>query len=193
MGAQRQERWTASGVRLRQVTSGAGRGNWLFVPGGPGLGSESLLGLVEAAQVPGAAWLVDLPGDGSNRGGPALPAEPYAHWPGCLAEAAQALDEVIMVGHSTGGMFMLSVPELEGLLTGMVLLSSAPHAGWRPGFARYAEDHPAPRCHHRRRALRPAAGRSPPPRPDTRRRAMELPPLRAGRRPGAAGGPRLLP
>ncbi|MFC9229161.1 hypothetical protein ACFTZI_09405 [Streptomyces decoyicus] len=38
----RQERWTASGVRLRQVTSGGGRGNWLFVPGGPGLGSESL-------------------------------------------------------------------------------------------------------------------------------------------------------
>lgn len=87
MGAYRQERWTASGVRLRQVTAGEGRGNWLFVPGGPGLGSESLLGLVRAAQVPGAAWLVDLPGDGSNRGLPGLPAEPYTHWPGALAEA----------------------------------------------------------------------------------------------------------
>lgn len=144
MGADPQERWTASGVRLRQVTSGAGRGNWLFVPGGPGLGSESLLGLVRAAQVPGAAWLVDLPGDGSNRGHPGLPAEPYAHWPGALAEAARELDDVVMAGHSTGGMFLLSAPELEGLLTGMVLLSSAPHAGWRPGFARYAEDHPLP-------------------------------------------------
>ncbi|MFF7228150.1 hypothetical protein SAMN06272775_6268 [Streptomyces sp. 2323.1] len=69
------------GSQLRQVTSGAGRGNWLFVPGGPGLGSESLLGLVAAAQVPGAAWLVDLPGDGSNRSFPALPAEPYATGP----------------------------------------------------------------------------------------------------------------
>ncbi|MFF7228149.1 hypothetical protein [Streptomyces sioyaensis] len=49
-----------------------------------------------------------------------------------------------MAGHSTGGMFMLSVPELEGLLTGMVLLSSAPHAGWRADFARYAETHPLP-------------------------------------------------
>ncbi|BDH11732.1 alpha/beta hydrolase [Streptomyces hygroscopicus] len=140
----RQERWTASGVRLRQVTSGGGRGNWLFVPGGPGLGSESLHGLVAAAQVPGAAWLVDLPGDGSNRDRPAIPADPYAHWPGVLTEAAQALDDVVMVGHSTGGMFLLSVPELAAQLTGLALISSAPHAGWRPAFARYARDHPLP-------------------------------------------------
>ncbi|MGW1790282.1 alpha/beta fold hydrolase [Streptomyces tubercidicus] len=145
MGAeQHQEWWTASGVRLRRVSSGDGRGNWLFVPGGPGMGSESLHGLVAAAQVPGAAWLVDLPGDGSNRGLPAIPADPYSHWPGALAEAAQALDEVVMVGHSTGGMFLLSVPELAAHLRGLALISSAPHAGWRPAFARYAQDHPLP-------------------------------------------------
>ncbi|MEU8997718.1 alpha/beta hydrolase [Streptomyces caniferus] len=142
--AERQEWWTASGVRLRRVSSGDGRGNWLFVPGGPGLGSESLHGLVAAARVPGSAWLVDLPGDGSNRGLPAVPAEPYAQWPGVLTEAAQALDEVVMVGHSTGGMFLLSVPELAAQLAGLVLISSAPHAGWRSGFARYAQDHPLP-------------------------------------------------
>ncbi|MFE3886190.1 alpha/beta fold hydrolase [Streptomyces lydicus] len=142
--AGRQEWWTASGVRLRRVSSGAGRGNWLFVPGGPGLGSESLHGLVAAAHVPGSAWLVDLPGDGSNRGLPAIPADPYAHWPGALVEAAQALDDVVMAGHSTGGMFLLSVPELAAHLTGLALISSAPHAGWRPAFARHAEDHPLP-------------------------------------------------
>ena len=114
------------------------------MPGGPGLGSESLHGLVTAAQVPGAAWLVDLPGDGSNRDRPAIPADPYAHWPGVLTEAAQALDDVVMVGHSTGGMFLLSVPELAAQLTGLALISSAPHAGWRPAFARYAQDHPLP-------------------------------------------------
>ncbi|MGY5124176.1 hypothetical protein [Streptomyces nigrescens] len=47
-----------------------------------------------------------------------------------------------MVGHSTGGMFILSVPELEGQLVGMGLVSSAPHAGWRPAFAQWAEAHP---------------------------------------------------
>ncbi|WP_405411255.1 hypothetical protein [Streptomyces decoyicus] len=78
-----------------------------------------------AAQVPGAAWLVDLPGDGSSRDRPAVPADPYDHWPGVLTEAAQALDEVVRVGHSTGGMFLLSVPELAAQLTGMALISSA--------------------------------------------------------------------
>ncbi|WP_414505939.1 alpha/beta fold hydrolase [Streptomyces sp. NEAU-L66] len=142
MGAQGQDRWTRSGVRLRRVSQREGRWNWLFVPGGPGLGSESVLGLARAADVPGTVWLVDLPGDGSNRGMPEVPDHPYERWPDVLAEAAQALDDVVMVGHSTGGMFILSVPELEGQLVGMVLVSSAPHAGWRPSFARWAEAHP---------------------------------------------------
>ncbi|MFH8336353.1 alpha/beta fold hydrolase [Streptomyces sp. AM6-12] len=140
---QGQERQTRSGVRLRLARSGAGRWNWLFVPGGPGLGSQSLQGLVEVVQVPGSAWLVDLPGDGSNRAVPDH-CDPYAHWPDILVEAAQALDDVVMVGHSTGGMFMLSVPELEDHLAGMAMVSSAPHAGWRDAFAQYAQDHPIP-------------------------------------------------
>lgn len=130
-------------MRLRLARSGADRWNWLFVPGGPGLGSQSLQRLVEVVQVPGSAWLVDLPGDGSNR---ALPdhSDPYAQWPDVLVEAAQALDDVVMVGHSTGGMFMLSLPELEAHLAGMALVSSAPHAGWRDSFAQYTQDHPIP-------------------------------------------------
>ncbi|MER8096804.1 alpha/beta fold hydrolase [Streptomyces goshikiensis] len=61
-----------------------------------------------------------------------------------MAEAAEALDEVVMVGHSTGGMFLLSVPELEDRLAGGALISSAPHAGWRTAFAEWAESHPIP-------------------------------------------------
>ncbi|WP_202511921.1 alpha/beta hydrolase [Streptomyces sp. SID3343] len=143
MGVQRQERWTRSGVRLRLAASGAERWNWLFVPGGPGLGSQSLESLVEVVRVPGSAWLVDLPGDGSNRDLPNV-SDPYAHWPDVLVEAAQALDDVVMVGHSTGGMFMLSVPELEEQLAGLALIGSAPHAGWRTAFAQYTQDHPIP-------------------------------------------------
>jgi len=144
MGAQDQERRTPSGVRLRRVSTGEGRWNWLFVPGGPGLGSESVRGLARAARVPGTAWLVDLPGDGSNRGAPQVPDRPYDRWPDVLTEAAQALDDVVMVGHSTGGMFMLAVPGLEQHLAGMVLVSSAPHAGWREAFGRWAGTHPLP-------------------------------------------------
>ncbi|MGI5450055.1 alpha/beta fold hydrolase [Streptomyces sp. CA-243310] len=136
--------WTPSGVRLRRASHRPGRWNWLFVPGGPGLGSESLLGLVRAAEVPGTAWLLDLPGDGSNRGLPAVPRDPYARWPDVLVEAAEALSDVVVVGHSTGGMFLLSVPALAPHLAGLALVDSAPHAGWRDSFAAYADTHPCP-------------------------------------------------
>ena len=109
-----QERWTVSGVRLREAAVRPGRWNWLFVPGGPGLGSQSLAGLVRAVALPGRSWLVDLPGDGSNRHPPGALADPFAQWPGVLAEAADGLDDVVLVGHSTGAMFALSVPELAG-------------------------------------------------------------------------------
>lgn len=138
-----EEYWTPSGVRLRYAYRRPGRGNWLFVPGGPGLGSESVAGLVDAAEVPGTAWLVDLPGDGSNRG-PAVPERPYDVWPDVLAEAVEGLEDVTMVGHSTGGMFILAVPVLAERLAGLVLVSSAPHAGWRSVFEQWAETQPVP-------------------------------------------------
>ncbi|GGV87461.1 hypothetical protein [Streptomyces massasporeus] len=59
-----------------------------------------------------------------------------------LAEAARLLDDVVMVGHSTGGMFMLPCPELEGQLAGMALVSSAPQAGRRQTLARWAGARP---------------------------------------------------
>lgn len=102
------------------------------------------MGLARAAGVPGTAWLVDLPGEGSNRGVPQVPGRPYERWPEVLAETVESFDDVIMVGHSTGGMFMLSVPELEGRLDGMCLVGSAPHAGWRQTFGEWADAHPIP-------------------------------------------------
>jgi pimeloyl-ACP methyl ester carboxylesterase len=138
------EFWTPSGVRLRAAGRRPGSGNWLFLPGGPGIGSESLVGLVDAVEVPGASWLVDLPGDGSNTAAPGGGEDPFAGWPGVLVEAARAMPGVVFVGHSTGGMYLLSVPELERHLTGLVLVSSAPHAGWMPAFAELTRQRPLP-------------------------------------------------
>ncbi|MEU8591169.1 alpha/beta fold hydrolase [Streptomyces sp. NPDC048664] len=138
------ERWTRSGVRLRRAAVRPGPWNWLFVPGGPGLGSASVAGLARVSSVPGTTWLVDLPGDGSNRGFPAVPTRPFERWPDVLAEAVEGMANVVMVGHSTGGMFALSVPELERGLSALVLVSSAPHAGWRRTFERWAQARPLP-------------------------------------------------
>lgn len=139
-----QDRFTPSGVRLRLHSSRPGALNWLLLPGGPGIGSESLRGLADTLDAPGAVWLVDLPGDGSNRAPPGAPADPFQVWPHAVLEAAQALDNPVFAGHSTGGMYLLDTPELEGVLRGLVLLDTAPDAGWRPRFEEMTRAHPLP-------------------------------------------------
>jgi hypothetical protein len=51
-----QVHWTPSGVRLRRRVTRAGDLHWLFLSGGPGLGSESLHELVDTPAVV-AAWM----------------------------------------------------------------------------------------------------------------------------------------
>jgi pimeloyl-ACP methyl ester carboxylesterase len=135
------ERFTPSGVRLRRRHQAPGTLTWLLLPGGPGLGSESLYELADAMQVPGEIWMVDLPGDGSN---PSASPAPFATWPHVLLEALDGFASAIYVGHSTGGMYLLTVPELESRLAGLALVSSAPDAGWRAAFAAMTQRHPLP-------------------------------------------------
>ena len=133
------ERFTPSGIRLRQHSARPGRYHWLLLPGGPGLGSQSLQGLADCLAVPGTVWLVDLPGDGDNR----LQTAPacYQNWPGILAEVPAQLQDCVFIGHSTGGMYLLSVPGIESQLAGLVLISSAPDASWREHFGQMAAQH----------------------------------------------------
>ncbi|WP_201798928.1 alpha/beta fold hydrolase [Caenibius tardaugens] len=136
--------YTRSGVRLRKHSETEGNLNWLFLPGGPGIGSESLVELADCLDVPGSIWLVDLPGDGSNRQAPGAPADPFSCWPHAVVEAAQALPNVVFAGHSTGGMYLLATPELEEHIVGMVLLDTAPDASWHPRFVEMTMAHPLP-------------------------------------------------
>jgi pimeloyl-ACP methyl ester carboxylesterase len=133
--------WTASRARLQLIRRSEGNSfNWLFLPGGPGLGSESLLPLLDILKLPGSLWLLDLPGDGSNT--TSNNPDSFSKWPKALIEAVSQFDHVILVAHSTGGMYALSLPELEGLLKGLVLLDSAPDASWQTSFAEMVKDFP---------------------------------------------------
>ena len=118
--------------------------DWLFLPGGPGIGAESLRELVDSVDVPGRSWLVDLPGDGSNIDAPGAPADPYALWPQVLLEAAEAFENPVYVGHSTGGEYLLSTPALAEHLVGLVLISTAPDASWLPVFEQMVSHDPLP-------------------------------------------------
>lgn len=129
---------------MRMRARRSGDLNWLFLPGGPGIGSESLDDLVDAIRVPGTSWMVDLPGDGSNRDAPGAPEDPFSVWPDVLIEAARNVKNPVFVGHSTGGMYLLSVPGLAEALAGLALVSSAPSAAWMPAFARMTREHPLP-------------------------------------------------
>jgi pimeloyl-ACP methyl ester carboxylesterase len=139
-----EDRYTPSGVRLRARTRRSGTPDWLFLPGGPGIGSESLHELVDALDVPGTCWMVDLPGDGSNTGAPGAPQDLFSAWPHAVVEAAEAVETPVFAGHSTGGMYLLATPELEPLLRGLVLISTAPSAEWLPAFVAMTERDPLP-------------------------------------------------
>jgi pimeloyl-ACP methyl ester carboxylesterase len=138
------EFWTPLGVRLRRARRNPGHRNWLFFPGGPGIGAESLHELVLATDCPGTSWLVDLPGDGSNVAAPGAPAYPYRLWPDVLVEAVDAVPHPVAVGHSTGGEYLLSVPALEARLAGLVLVSTAPDSSWMPTFEAMCAADPLP-------------------------------------------------
>lgn len=125
---------------MRLFSSGDGPLNWLLLPGGPGIGSESLEGLAAAMDVPGSIWLIDLPGDGSNT----VEGDPYSQWPGVLVEAAAEVGDAIYVGHSTGGAYLLSCPQLRGLVRGIALVDTAPDCSWHAKYVQMTKDNPLP-------------------------------------------------
>ncbi|MDB6060862.1 MAG: hypothetical protein JWM78_965 [Verrucomicrobiaceae bacterium] len=138
------ELFTASGVRLRKRRQTPGAINWLLLPGGPGIGSESLNELADSIDVAGTIWLVDLPGDGSNSAPKAPSPDYFKTWPHVLYEAIDLLPNCVYVGHSTGGMYLLSVPDLESKIIGLVLISTAPDASWHPRYVEMTRQNPLP-------------------------------------------------
>jgi pimeloyl-ACP methyl ester carboxylesterase len=135
--------WTSLKARLQLIRTTAGANfNWLFLAGGPGLGSDTLTPLIHVLNLPGTVWRLDLPGDGSNLTDD--DAQAFSNWSEALAEAVGVLNNVILVAHSTGGMYALATPALEKLLTGLVLMDSAPDASWQQHFMELAKQHPIP-------------------------------------------------
>ena len=135
--------WTKSGARLQcEKVCDEKNFNWVFLPGGPGLGSESLFPLLDILELPGNMWRLDLPGDGSNRTPDNKKA--ISQWSNALMEATKALSNVILVAHSTGGMFALSTPELRTTLKGLVLMTTAPDMNWQKDITSRLVDFPLP-------------------------------------------------
>jgi pimeloyl-ACP methyl ester carboxylesterase len=135
--------WTLDGGRLQYQSAHLNSEmNWIFIPGGPGLGSEALASLTALLKdkIPGVIWHFDLPNDGSN----VLKDKPISNWRASIVQATKAFNRVILVAHSTPGMYVQTMPELEGILHGLVLIGSAPDSSWQKSFAAYCKHNTTP-------------------------------------------------
>ena len=136
--------YDAQYVRYRLVKSNSGPAyNWLFVPGGPGVDSSCFLPLVQALNIPGNIWLIDLPANGSNISEHVQADYDFERWADCFLSAIKKFQNPIYVGHSFGGMFPLLFPQLESILKGFVILNSAPSL-WLEEAAKLAQKNNLP-------------------------------------------------
>lgn len=135
--------WTNLKARLTFIKSKSGHPyNWLFLPGGPGIDSTSLVNLTSCLTLPGTMWFLDLPGNGTN----STDNNEYyfERWPDILVEVVNALDNVIIVAHSAAGRIVLASPKLKNLLKAVVLIGTAPDASWQKDFIEYFKTNPLP-------------------------------------------------
>lgn len=93
---------------------------WIFLPGGPGLGSEYLEPLCRQLNLPGTTLLVDFPKDGTNNEGKLN----FSFWKRGLLDLLSQYEAPILVTHSFSSMFALATPELEPYLKGLVLMNT---------------------------------------------------------------------
>jgi pimeloyl-ACP methyl ester carboxylesterase len=115
--------WDERGTRYRLVKSVSGTSfNWLFLPGGPGGDSSYYLPLIEALNFSGNYWLIDLPGNGSNTRYTDVAQYDYQLWHECFLPAITRFNHPILVGHSFGALFPLVFPQLENILSGLILV-----------------------------------------------------------------------
>lgn len=132
--------FTTHGARLQKISEQnvAASSDYLFIPC-PGLSSESLmdLALILDRKIDASLWLLDHPNDGDNLN----PNYNFANWSQSIIEAVTILDKPIVVGHSTSGMMLQCIPELEDIASGMVLIASAPDMGWKDKFNSYMQQH----------------------------------------------------
>lgn len=115
------------GTRYRLGSSNASaKYNWLCLPGGPGVDSDYFKTLLQHVTLPGKTWLVDFPGNGDNIRDREPADYDFEQWAECLINTVNRFENPILIGHSFGGMYPLLFPELEDLLSGFIILSSAP-------------------------------------------------------------------
>lgn len=130
-----------SGIKLTLESPKTDGTPWLFLPGGPGMGSESLKDLIFALDIDTPMYRVDLPDDGGNRVGKPITLD---RWQQAILEVSRHFEEVVWVGHSFGGMLLQTIPALEQYTAAIALLNTAPDNTWFKTFAQRSKQSKLP-------------------------------------------------
>jgi pimeloyl-ACP methyl ester carboxylesterase len=125
--------------RVQSIFSNPGF-TWIFLPGGPGLGSAYLEPLCRSLRLPGTTLLVDFPKDGTNPKG----VLDFALWKQGLVDLLRHYEQPILVTHSFSGMFVLDTPELEPFLRGLVLMNTTTSNTFSSHMALMRQQHQLP-------------------------------------------------
>lgn len=135
--------YTKYGYRINHISVGDQLNwmfNWIFLPGGPGLGSEYLIPFCQRLKLPGNIYLADFPMDGTNIQGK-LDLE---HWKQGLIDLVKTFNYPILVTHSFSGMLVLNLPEIENYLKGLILMNTTTQNSFFQHVSAMQEKHGLP-------------------------------------------------
>jgi len=98
----------------------------IFLPGGPGIGSDYLQAFCNKLELKGSKYLIDFPQDGSNQFGTL----DLKYWQDGLIDLVKNFKDPVLVTHSFAGMLTLSCPELEQNLKALILMNTTPSSSF---------------------------------------------------------------
>jgi len=128
---------TPSLIRLRLFSQRDDLTPLVLIPGGPGMGTEYFTSLVKTVDWPVSIWLADLPGNGDN----VVKQPDYDQWPHIIPEISNLLGKhTIYLGHSFGGMLLLTNPIIEKHCQALILMSALPETIFNEGGESYFEE-----------------------------------------------------
>jgi len=126
--------------RLELVSQTAQDPQWLFFPGGPGLGAEYLRAFAQQLKLPGSVYLIDFPKDGTNTAGELS----LDSWGNGLIALLKTFTAPIIVTHSFSAMYLLLLSAIEPLLQGLVLMNTTVSNSFFEHVARMQQRHNLP-------------------------------------------------
>jgi pimeloyl-ACP methyl ester carboxylesterase len=106
---------------------------WIFLPGGPGMGPEYFIDLIQKLDLSYSACVLDLHT-------PTIinhdtDAQIISKWKTDLIQASKIFEQSIIIGHSFGGMLCLETPDLAFTSKKTIILNASPDLSYKKCYS----------------------------------------------------------